>query len=173
MCCFCSVTPLLLATTGCTHPSHATASLHSKTENHRSFQRHHHRYHLSRSSTTIFIFITDTTYMYDNLLFPKSQTCHWVQRELTIRVKAKTCVRRDKTFLRAPVGACKTMGNGLAPSWPNKWRWRWVARRGVEGGGPAKKGSERLLCMQPLHILCNNTQNSGPLFGCSAPEKVE
>ena len=64
---------------------------------------------------------------------PKSQTCHWVQRELTIRVKAKTCVRRDKTFLRAPVGACKTMGNGLAPSWPNKWRWRWVARRGVGG----------------------------------------
>ena len=55
-------------------------------------------------------------------------------------MKAKTCMRRDKTFLRAPVGACKTMGNGLAPSWPNKWRWRWVARRGVEGGGPAQKG---------------------------------
>ena len=116
-----------------THPSHATASLHSKTENHRSFQRHHHRYHLSRSSTTIFIFTTDTTYILIICYSPKSQTCHWVQRELTIRVKAKTCVRRDKTFLRAPVGACKTMGNGLAPSWPNKWRWRWVARRGVGG----------------------------------------
>ena len=135
VCCFCSVTPLLLATTGCTHPSHATASLHSKTENHRSFQRHHHRYHLSRSSTTIFIFTTDTTYILIICYSPKSQTCHWVQRELTIRVKAKTCVRRDKTFLRAPVGACKTMGNGLAPSWPNKWRWRWVARRGVGGWG--------------------------------------
>ena len=43
--------------------------------------------------------------------------------------------------------------------------------------GRSKKGSSRLLCMQPLHILCNNTQKSRPLFGpraaCTAPEKVD
>lgn len=43
--------------------------------------------------------------------------------------------------------------------------------------GCSKKGSSQLLCMQPLHILCNNTQNSRPLFcprgACTAPEKVD
>ena len=100
---------------------------------------------------------------------PKSQTCHWVQRELTIRVKAKTCVRRDKTFLRAPVGACKTMGNGLAPSWPNKWRWRWVARRGVGGwgwwAGPKRGQSGFYACS--LFISCAITLKIPAR--CSAP----
>ena len=87
----------------------------------------------------------------------------------------KTCViRRDKTLLRA------LRVDMHARQWVTGLHLA-AQTTGDEGGlsgGLLQKGViARLLCMQPLHILCNNTQNSRPLFGlrvaCTAPERVD